>query len=100
MNTVVYEIASFMIMRNSATWRWSHARHHTDTYIVGRDPEIAVMRPPELAKADPELLRHHRRDQVLPEHAAQRRLWPECRERTFVPQSNGARCSASRSSTR
>lgn len=50
MNRVVYEIASFMIMRNSATWRWSHARHHTDTYIVGRDPEIAVMRPPELAK--------------------------------------------------
>ena len=50
MNDVVYQIASFMIMRNSATWRWSHARHHTDTYIVGRDPEIAVMRPPELAK--------------------------------------------------
>ncbi len=50
MNDVVYEIASFMIMRNSATWRWSHARHHTDTYIVGRDPEIAVMRPPVLAK--------------------------------------------------
>ena len=45
MNKVVYEIASFMIMRNSATWRWSHARHHTDTYIVGRDPEIAIMRP-------------------------------------------------------
>ena len=42
------EIATFMIMRNSATWRWSHARHHTDTYIVGRDPEIAVMRPPAL----------------------------------------------------
>ena len=51
MNSVVYEIASFMIMRNSATWRWSHARHHTDTYIVGRDPEIAVMRPPVLFRA-------------------------------------------------
>ena len=50
MNNLVYEIASFMIMRNSATWRWSHARHHTDTYIVGRDPEIAVMRPPVLLK--------------------------------------------------
>ena len=50
MNNVVYEIASFMIMRNSATWRWSHARHHTDTYIVGRDPEIAIMRPPVFAK--------------------------------------------------
>ena len=50
MNTLVYEIASFMIMRNSATWRWSHARHHTDTYIVGRDPEIAIMRPPAFAR--------------------------------------------------
>jgi fatty acid desaturase len=49
-NNAVYEIASFMIMRNSATWRWSHARHHSETYIVGRDPEIAVMRPPEVAK--------------------------------------------------
>ncbi|MCB2130280.1 MAG: fatty acid desaturase family protein [Rhodobacteraceae bacterium] len=50
MNDVVYQIASFMIMRNPATWRWSHARHHSETYIVGRDPEIAVMRPPALLK--------------------------------------------------
>ncbi len=50
MNNVVFEIASFMIMRNSTTWRWSHARHHTDTYIVGRDPEIAVMRPTQMLK--------------------------------------------------
>ena len=50
MNNAVYEIASFMIMRNSATWRWSHARHHSETYFVGRDPEIAVMRPAEVAK--------------------------------------------------
>ncbi len=50
MNNVVYEIASFMIMRNSATWRWSHARHHTNTYIVGLDPEIAVMRPPAMLR--------------------------------------------------
>jgi fatty acid desaturase len=50
MNDVLYEIASFMMMRNSATWRWSHARHHSETYIVGRDPEIAVMRPPDLLR--------------------------------------------------
>jgi fatty acid desaturase len=48
MNQWVYQIASFMIMRNPTTWRWSHTRHHTDTYIVGLDPEIAVMRPPVL----------------------------------------------------
>jgi fatty acid desaturase len=50
MNKVVYQIASFMLMRNPVTWRWSHARHHTDTIIVGRDPEIAVMRPPDLIR--------------------------------------------------
>jgi fatty acid desaturase len=50
MNNAVYEVASFMIMRNSVTWRWSHARHHSETYFVGRDPEIAVMRPPDLLK--------------------------------------------------
>ena len=50
MNDVVYQIASFTIMRNPVTWRWSHARHHTDTIIVGRDPEIAVMRPPDLLR--------------------------------------------------
>jgi fatty acid desaturase len=50
MNDAVYQIACFMIMRNPVTWRWSHTRHHTDTVIVGRDPEIAVMRPPDLVR--------------------------------------------------
>lgn len=48
MNNVLYEIASFMVLRESTRWRWSHARHHSDTLIVGRDPEIAVTRPPKL----------------------------------------------------
>ena len=42
MNDVVYNIACFMIFREPTVWRWSHARHHTDTIIVGRDPEIAA----------------------------------------------------------
>ncbi|SLN29075.1 fatty acid desaturase family protein [Roseisalinus antarcticus] len=46
MNDALYQLASFCMIRNPHTWRWSHARHHTDTIIVGRDPEIAVMRPP------------------------------------------------------
>jgi fatty acid desaturase len=49
-NDAVYAIASFMVMRNPVSWRWSHARHHTDTIIVGRDPEITVMRPPNLPR--------------------------------------------------
>ena len=47
MNNALYEIASFMVLRESTRWRWSHARHHSDTIIVGRDPEIAVTRPPK-----------------------------------------------------
>ena len=58
MNDVVYQIACFMIMRNPVTWRWSHTRHHTDTVIVGRDPEIAVMRPPDLSACRIEFLRY------------------------------------------
>lgn len=50
MNAAVYNLASFMIVRNPVVWRWSHSRHHTDTIIVGRDPEIAVMRPPNLVR--------------------------------------------------
>ena len=45
MNNALYEIASFMVMREATVWRWSHTRHHSDTIIVGRDPEIAVPRP-------------------------------------------------------
>ncbi len=48
MNNTLYEIASFMVMRESVVWRWSHTRHHSDTIIVGRDPEIAVPRPPDI----------------------------------------------------
>jgi fatty acid desaturase len=48
MNSALYEISSFMVMRESTVWRWSHTRHHSDTLVVGRDPEIAVPRPPNL----------------------------------------------------
>ena len=48
MNDAVYQIACFMIMREPEIWRWSHTRHHTDTVIVGRDPEIITPRPPDV----------------------------------------------------
>ena len=49
LNNALYEVASFMVMREATVWRWSHTRHHSDTIIVGRDPEIAVPRPPDIA---------------------------------------------------
>ena len=48
MNNALYEVSSFMVMRESVVWRWSHTRHHSDTIIVGRDPEISVPRPASL----------------------------------------------------
>jgi fatty acid desaturase len=50
LNDALYQVASFMNMKEPTLWRWSHARHHTDTIIVGRDREIAAMRPPDVAK--------------------------------------------------
>ncbi|WP_425073554.1 fatty acid desaturase family protein [Sagittula sp. S175] len=47
-NDWLYQVACFCMIRNPVTWRWSHTRHHTDTIIVGRDPEIVAMRPPAL----------------------------------------------------
>ncbi len=41
-------VLGFMSFKNPHVWRWSHTRHHTDTIIVGRDPEIAYPRPPDV----------------------------------------------------
>ena len=91
MNNAVYEISSFMIMRNSATWRWSHARHHSETYIVGRDPEIAVMRPTVLAKL---ILNFFGIIDVItffPNLIRNAFAGPTAVEKTFVPQSEWAK---------
>ena len=45
LNDIVYYLASFMLLRQPTLWRWSHVRHHTDTIVVGRDPEIIFPRP-------------------------------------------------------
>jgi fatty acid desaturase len=91
MNNVVYEIASFMIMRNSATWRWSHARHHTDTIIVGRDPEIAVMRPPVLIRTIGSFFGIPEVIDFFPRMIRNAIGGPTEEERTFVPQSEWGR---------
>ena len=91
MNRVVYEIASFMIMRNSATWRWSHASHHTDTYIVGRDPEIAVMRPPDLVKAVASFVGLPDVIAFFPRMIRNALSGPTPEERSFIPESEWPR---------
>jgi Na+-transporting NADH:ubiquinone oxidoreductase subunit F len=74
-----------MVSRESVLWRWSHARHHSDTIIVGRDREIGAQRPISLAGIVlklvnlPYLFKYY--TSVL-RHAAGRTT-PE--ERTFIP---------------
>ena len=46
LNAALYHLASFMCLKNPHLWRWSHFRHHAETIVVGRDPEIAFPRPP------------------------------------------------------
>ncbi|WP_342619975.1 fatty acid desaturase family protein [Rhodoferax sp. GW822-FHT02A01] len=48
-NDVLYQCASFQVLRRPTRWRWSHARHHTDTLVTGRDPEIAAPVPVDWA---------------------------------------------------
>jgi len=86
-NDVVYQIASFLQMRDPTIWRWGHTRHHTDTLIVGRDPEIVAMRPARLARIIANLVGlidvpTALKDMVM---RATGRLSAE--EKTFVPES-------------
>ena len=87
LNTALYEISSFMVQRESVPWRWSHTRHHSDTMVVGRDPEVQVPRPTRIRdvlgkfialKAQP---RYYRR---LVLHACGRM---DTDERAYVPES-------------
>jgi fatty acid desaturase len=48
LNEALYHLCAFMTLHEGYHWRWSHSRHHTHTITVGRDPEIAVPRPPDL----------------------------------------------------
>ena len=91
MNNALYEIASFMVCRESVVWRWSHARHHSDTIIVGRDPEIGGLRPVSLIGMllkfvnMPYLVNYYR---SVVRHAFGR-MTPA--ERTFIPASEFGR---------
>lgn len=91
MNSFVYEIASFMVMRESVVWRWSHNRHHSDTIIVGRDPEIQVPRPPDLLAHVLSLVNIGGYRSFFPKlllHACGR---VSAEERTFIPESEFAK---------
>lgn len=91
MNNTLYEIAAFMVVRESTPWRWSHMRHHSDTYIKGVDPEITLRRPPDvwsLVAIFTNLKHVPREFRNMTLHAAGR-LAPG--EETYVPESQHPR---------
>jgi fatty acid desaturase len=59
-NEVVYQLCAILILEQASYFRWSHARHHTDTLIVGSDPEIMEPRPPMLRRLLRNFLRESR----------------------------------------
>lgn len=96
MNELLYQLASFQLTRRPTRWRWSHARHHTDTLVTGRDPEFNVTLPPDF----PALLLNFFALKTVP-----REFWSAVRhafghldaqEKTYIPEM--ARSSAQRSS--
>jgi fatty acid desaturase len=50
LNEAFYLLSSIMNMKEGTYMRWSHTRHHTETIMVGIDPEIQVMRPANLGR--------------------------------------------------
>ncbi len=50
LNETIYLLCSLMNMKEGTYTRWSHTRHHTETIMVGLDPEIQVMRPADLKR--------------------------------------------------
>jgi len=50
LNEAFYLLSSIMNMKEGTYMRWSHTRHHTETIMVGLDPEIQVMRPANLGR--------------------------------------------------
>lgn len=92
-NDLLYAMASFMLLREPTLWRWSHFRHHSDTIVVGRDPEITFKRPFRVAADVPNymnLLNGPKMLLRLSRNAAGRM---DVQAGTFVPQEEWARVS-------
>jgi fatty acid desaturase len=87
MNDAVYQVSSFMCLFEPDVWRWSHARHHTDTIIVGRDPEIVEPRPPSFLRMFLNFLNLPRAYGVLRSSCLHALGRIDEQERDFIPES-------------
>ncbi|HET8978569.1 MAG TPA: fatty acid desaturase family protein [Solirubrobacteraceae bacterium] len=91
LNDALYQVASFMNMKEPTVWRWSHARHHTDTIIVGRDREILSMRPPDVARLILNVLGVRDACDVVVSVLRHAAGGITAEERTFIPRSDQRR---------
>ncbi len=55
LNETFYLLSCLMNMKEGTYMRWSHTRHHTETVMVGMDPEIQVMAACEPQPSPPRL---------------------------------------------
>ena len=91
LNDALYQLASFMNLKEPTVWRWSHARHHTDTIIVGRDREILSMRPPDVARLILNVLGVRDACDVVVSVLRHATGGITAEERTFIPRSDQRR---------
>ena len=86
MSDALYQVASFMVLRRPTRWRWSHARHHTDTLVVGRDPEIAAPVPTDFVTLGLQLFALKGGPTELARVVANACGRLDAEEKTFVPE--------------
>lgn len=86
MSDALYQVASFMVLRRPTRWRWSHARHHTDTLVVGRDPEIAAPVPTDFVTMGLQLFALKGGPTELARAVANALGRLDAEEKTFVPE--------------
>jgi fatty acid desaturase len=95
LNETLYLLSCLMNMKEGTYMRWSHTRHHTETIMVGLDPEIQVMRPANLTRVVLDFLWIPDAIQMFKVMVLHALGLPSQGAREFVPPS-GARCSGGR----
>lgn len=91
MNDALYQLSSFMALRRPTRWRWSHTRHHSDTLVTGRDPEINVMLPARPGKIVLNLFALHYGPNEIARVLAHACGRIDAEERSYVPETEWPR---------
>jgi fatty acid desaturase len=91
MNNVVYQLACFQVFRRPTRWRWSHSRHHTNTLVVGNDPEIASQLPIRWFTVLLNVIGYSQIRSEIPKIVLNALGRMDAEEKTFIPESEWPR---------